>query len=95
MNSHDPLQASTSEPIPKLGNIPPSPSQSHDNLDLPITQRKGVRTCTQHPMSNFVSFHALSLFFFNASIGPCPLFLSLTVYLKNAMVEEMQALEIK
>jgi len=60
LNSHDPLQTSTSKPVPELGNISPSPSQSHDNFDLPIAQKKGVRTCSQHPMSNFKSYHALS-----------------------------------
>ena len=31
-----------------------------DELDVPIALRKGVRTCTQHPMSNFVSYDHLS-----------------------------------
>ena len=32
-----------------------------DELDVPIALRKGVRTCTQHPMSNFVSYDHLSI----------------------------------
>ena len=31
-----------------------------DELDVPIALRKSVRTCTQHPMSNFVSYDHLS-----------------------------------
>lgn len=35
--------------------------QSSDlNLDLPIAQRKGVRTCTEHPIAKFVPYHRLS-----------------------------------
>ena len=30
------------------------------DLDLPIALRKGVRSCTIHPISNFVSYHRLS-----------------------------------
>ena len=30
------------------------------DLDVPIAVRKGVRTCTQHPISNFVSYAHLS-----------------------------------
>ena len=30
------------------------------DLDIPIVIRKGVRTCTKHPLSNFVSYHRLS-----------------------------------
>ena len=31
-----------------------------DDLDAPIALRKGVRTCTQHPISQFVSYDRLS-----------------------------------
>ena len=31
-----------------------------DELDVPIALRKGVKTCTQHPMSYFVSYDHLS-----------------------------------
>ena len=31
-----------------------------DNLDAPIAHRKGVRQCTQHPISQFVSYDCLS-----------------------------------
>lgn len=29
-------------------------------LNLPIAQRKGFKSCTQHPISKFVSYHQLS-----------------------------------
>ena len=35
-----------------------SPPPSTD--DLPIALRKGPRTCTQHPLAHFVSYHRLS-----------------------------------
>ena len=38
------------------------PPQSTSDLDLPIAIRKGKRTCTDHPISNFVSFDHLSPF---------------------------------
>ena len=31
-----------------------------DDLHIPIAQRKGVRSCTQHPISHFVSYEKLS-----------------------------------
>ena len=31
------------------------------NLDMTITLRKCVRSCTQHPISNFISYDKLSL----------------------------------
>ena len=31
-----------------------------NNMSLPIAQRKGVRSCTHHPVSNFVSHQHLS-----------------------------------
>ena len=38
------------------------PPQSTSHLDLPIAIHKGKRTCTDHPISNFVSFDHLSPF---------------------------------
>jgi hypothetical protein len=31
-----------------------------DDMSLPIAQRKGVRSCTHHPVSDFVSYQHLS-----------------------------------
>ena len=41
-----------------LGN--PNPPAIIDDLDIPIATRKGVRSCTQHPISKFVSYSRLS-----------------------------------
>jgi len=49
---------------PNFANMPPSdPSNPSLNssltaineIDYPIAQHKGIRSCTQHPISNFVS----------------------------------------
>ena len=38
--------------------------QVHSDLpDLPIALRKGIRSCTRHPFSNFVSYTNLSSFY--------------------------------
>lgn len=43
-----------------------------DDSDVPITISKGVRSCTQHPISNFVSHNSLSSFYhaFLLSLSP-------------------------
>ena len=41
-----------------------SSTESFDDLDIPIACRKGVRSCTKHPMSHFVSYDKLSPAFF-------------------------------
>ncbi|KAF7808158.1 Retrovirus-related Pol polyprotein from transposon TNT 1-94 [Senna tora] len=41
----------------------PSSTNSKDsngNMNLPIALRKGVRTCTKHPIANFVCYDKLS-----------------------------------
>ncbi|XP_070054777.1 uncharacterized protein [Nicotiana tomentosiformis] len=35
-------------------------SKFSSDLDVPIANRKGVRSCTKHPLSNFVSYNSLS-----------------------------------
>jgi len=73
--------------------------ESSDELDIPIALRKGTRTCTKHPLSQFVSYSRLS-----------PSYKALVLHLtsvsipnhvqkalssptwKSAMVEEMKAL---
>ena len=41
-------------------NTLPDNSGSASQSNLPIALRKGVRTCTQHPLSNFVSYKNIS-----------------------------------
>lgn len=45
-----------SSPVPVAPTVPDSPS----DLDMPIALRKGTRTCTAHPISNFLSTRHLS-----------------------------------
>ena len=46
-----------------------------DDLDLPIVSQKDVRSCTKHPMSNYVSYDKLS-----------PSFLSFTSQLSSVEI---------
>ncbi|RVW70011.1 Retrovirus-related Pol polyprotein from transposon RE2 [Vitis vinifera] len=40
---------------------PPNVVQVVDtNLDIPIAIKKGVRNCTEHPLSNFLSYHKMN-----------------------------------
>ncbi|KAK0577899.1 hypothetical protein LWI29_001989 [Acer saccharum] len=58
-----PEQNHESDPSPSP-DIPGNTSQTdisvNDDLDIPIALRKGVRSCTHHPISNFVSYDGLS-----------------------------------
>ncbi|KAK0578234.1 hypothetical protein LWI29_007138 [Acer saccharum] len=61
-----PEQNHESDPSPSPSlDIPGNTSQTdisiNDDLDIPIALRKGVRSCTQHLISNFVSYDGLSL----------------------------------
>ena len=69
------------------------------DLDLPITVRKGVRSCTQYPISNFISYDSLSpsyiTFLSSLNSISIPQGWKEAIYdpkWKNAMVEEMKAL---
>uniref|UniRef100_A0A2N9HCS0 Integrase catalytic domain-containing protein n=1 Tax=Fagus sylvatica TaxID=28930 RepID=A0A2N9HCS0_FAGSY len=88
-----PPSASTSEDSP--------PPQSTSDLDLPIAIRKGKRTCTEHPISNCVSFDHLSPSFkaFSLSLSSLvvPKFYREALShpgWRKAMEEEMHALEL-
>lgn len=70
------------------------------DLDLPIALRKGVRTCTKHPVANFLSYHRLSPTYrsfittLDASVIPKSVEEALKdPNWKEAMVEEMRALK--
>lgn len=62
-NPHVPIPKSSLDSIFETGNMS-IPSEVGDS-NIPITLQKGVRSCTQHPISNFVSYHALSSSFRN------------------------------
>lgn len=49
-----------SKSIGNSGDFSDASSHDHDNLDLPIAFTKGTKTCTLHPISNFVSYEKLS-----------------------------------
>uniref|UniRef100_A0A5B6ZV70 Integrase catalytic domain-containing protein n=1 Tax=Davidia involucrata TaxID=16924 RepID=A0A5B6ZV70_DAVIN len=89
--------------------LPPSASTSADpplppsnlDLDLPIAARKGTRTCTTHPISNFVSFDHLSPSFqaFSLSLSSLDIPKSYREAFshpgwRKAMEEEMHALNL-
>ena len=52
---------SQAEPERLQDEVESSPqSDYHLELDLPIAQRKGVRSCTQHPLRSYISYSNLS-----------------------------------
>ncbi|KAA0040884.1 Beta-galactosidase [Cucumis melo var. makuwa] len=79
-------------------------TRKHDeydpSLDLPIALRKGTRSCTKHPISNYVSYENLSPQFraFTASLDSTTIPKNIYIALecpewKNVLMEEMKALE--
>ncbi|XP_057478145.1 retrovirus-related Pol polyprotein from transposon TNT 1-94 isoform X6 [Actinidia eriantha] len=71
-----------------------------NSVDLPIALRKGVRSCTQHPISQFVSYDRLSPSYhaFVSSLSSISIPQNwqdavMTSKWKGAMVEEMMALK--
>ncbi|KAG6513861.1 hypothetical protein ZIOFF_024198 [Zingiber officinale] len=49
------------DPVKQLSSsIEPTTPLNMNELDLPVAVRKGVRSCTQHPISNHVSYSRLS-----------------------------------
>ena len=69
------------------------------NLDILITIRKGVRTYTQHPLANFISFYQLKstykAFTTNLSLEPIPNIIKealLDPRWKEAVFDEMSVL---
>lgn len=79
-----PSQASSQEaslnPSPEVGIVfssSVSPSfPSFDDVDVLIVICKGVRSCTQHPIFNFVSLSHLSFSFRSFSLGLSSVFIS-------------------
>ncbi|KAL4021200.1 hypothetical protein IC575_019992 [Cucumis melo] len=79
-------------------------TRKHDeydpSLDLPIALRKGIRSCTKHSISNYVSYENLSPQFraFTTSLDSTTIPKNIYIALeypewKNAVMEEMKALE--
>ena len=95
--------AATPVAPPDTASVPtPSPQASSDpTLDLPIAHRKGIRSCTSHPISQFVSYDHLSPSFraFSVSLSSVTVPKSYQEALshpgwRSAMEEEMRALSL-
>ena len=56
----NPNSSSSDQPENNESETSSSQNQEIQELDLPIAQRKGVCSCTHHPIENFVSYNALS-----------------------------------
>ncbi|GMP92426.1 hypothetical protein CsSME_00042657 [Camellia sinensis var. sinensis] len=76
-----------------------APSSNCSDLDVPITNRKGVRSCTQHPISNHVFYSNLSSSYkpFLSKVSfvslPTNFYDGLSILeWKHAMMEEMRVL---
>lgn len=55
------LPTSSPDECPKSpGSDSSTPIPNFSNLDVPIANRKGVRSCTQHPITNHVSYSNMS-----------------------------------
>jgi len=87
-----PLIPAPSNPDPVSSNL--------DDLDMPISLRKRVRRCTQHPLAHYISYHRLSQTHksFLTSLNTIVIPKSVDEALKDhkwklAMQEEMKALE--
>ena len=88
------------EPKPSVSDCTNSSNPNYDDLDLPIVVRKGVWSCTQHPLTNFLSYHRLSQNHkgFLASLDSIVIPKTVEEALrdqnwKQAMMEEMKALK--
>ena len=79
---------------------PGNMSKYDPSLDLPIALRKGIRFCTKHSISNYVSYKNLSPQFraFTVSLDSTTIPKNIHIVLecpewKTAVMEEMRALE--
>ena len=98
-----PASPSTPDPglelIPQVDAIPTMPTPKPTDLDLRIAVRKGVKTCTKHPLANYLSYHRLSRSHKSFLISLDAIVIPNTVEealndpkWKEAMLEEMKAL---
>ncbi|KAL5856722.1 hypothetical protein ACOSQ3_004180 [Xanthoceras sorbifolium] len=80
--------------------VPIVSGNSNLDLDIPIAIRKGIRSCTQHPISKFISYSNLSTPFraFTSNLSsiviPRSIEKALTVSeWRTAVFDEMRALK--
>jgi len=90
-------QTDSCQPVQFISN---SSFESYDDLNIPIATRKGVRSCTKHLMSNYVSYKNLFLFAFTSHLSSIEIPKNVQEALqvhewKKAISEEMRALEKK
>ncbi|KAH9657194.1 retrovirus-related pol polyprotein from transposon RE1 [Citrus sinensis] len=109
LNHHSSPHCQDSDPntgnLELVGNIHSNPIsesvlETTNDLDVPIAQRKGTRSCTLHPISKYVSYHRLSPFFraFTANLSVIAIPKSVQDALsipewRDAVYAEMRALE--
>lgn len=100
-NSGAPIQESNSDPVPEIGISSSSPPfELVNDSKIPIAIFKGVRSCTKHPLSNFVLYHVLSFSFHSFVISLSSITILHSVFevitqpqWRVAVEEEMNALE--
>ena len=87
---------------PEIGESSSEPKNHIESfdLDIPIALRKGIRSCTKHPLSNFVSYSNLSPSYaaFSSQLSSIEIPNNVQEALKipkwkEAVLEEMRALE--
>ena len=88
------------ESVSGKSSFPSNDQSNSSDLEIPIALRKSVRTCTKHPMSNFVSYKNLSssLVAFTSQLSNVEIPKNVQEALKvpkwkEAVLEEMKALE--
>ena len=71
--------------------------ENQEDLDMPIALRKGVRSCTKHPISNFVTSNRLSpklqTFVHNVSLEKLSKMAAKAPDWRGVINEEIRALE--
>ena len=89
-----------SKSMPKPVEKPVNVEQSETELDIPIAIKKGVRSCTSHPIAKFISYHRLSENYRAFSSSLSNLVIPKTIQeawsnpnWKHAVLEEMSALK--
>lgn len=94
MQSYPPAEIEVTE---RKGDSIPRPLNPND---WPIAWRNGVRTCTQHPIANFTSYHRLSPTYMSFALNLLSVDIPKNIHealkvpeWQSAVLEEMKALE--
>lgn len=87
------------ESIPRMDRVTHTPNITPSSyIDIPIAQRKGIRSCTKHQLSNFVSYLSHSYYSFVSKLDTVSILNNVQETLeipewREAVSEEMRALE--